>query len=134
MAMVAAAKSKPPPPKPKPSHLAGAKQAEMVTALYDFAAQADGDLSFSAGDVIEIVQRTQNENEWWTGKLRGKQGQFPGMCEMQVKSDNKLTIMQETMFSRHEMGIMRVVNRAAVIHTKLGVRRLLCGGVVTANC
>lgn len=78
MSMVAAAKSKPPPPKPKPSHLAGAKQAETVTALYDFAAQADGDLSFSAGDVIEIIQRTQNENEWWTGKLRGKQGQFPG--------------------------------------------------------
>lgn len=78
MSMVAAAKSKPPPPKPKPSHLAGAKQAETVTALYDFAAQADGDLSFSAGDIIEIVTRTQNENEWWTGKLRGKQGQFPG--------------------------------------------------------
>ncbi|KAJ2977219.1 hypothetical protein NQ176_g4500 [Zarea fungicola] len=78
MTMVAAAKSKPPPPKPKPSRLAGAKQAEMVTALYDFAAQADGDLSFSAGDVIEVVQRTQNDNEWWTGRLRGKEGQFPG--------------------------------------------------------
>lgn len=78
LSMAAAAKSKPPPPKPKPSHLAGAKQAETVTALYDFAAQAEGDLSFSAGDVIEIVQRTQNENEWWTGKIHGKQGQFPG--------------------------------------------------------
>lgn len=79
MAMVAAAKGKPPPPKPKPSHLAGAKTAETVTALYDFSAQAEGDLSFSAGDVIEIVTRTKNDNEWWTGKLNGRQGQFPGM-------------------------------------------------------
>jgi amphiphysin len=47
-------------------------------ALYDYEAQADGDLSFNTGDVIEIVQRTSNENEWWTGKLHGRTGQFPG--------------------------------------------------------
>lgn len=75
------AKSKgpaPPPPKPKPSRLSGAPQAETATALYDYEAQADGDLSFSTGEVIEIVTRTANENEWWTGKCRGKTGQFPG--------------------------------------------------------
>jgi amphiphysin len=78
----AAAKAKgaaPPPPKPKPSRLSGVPAAETVTALYDYEAQAEGDLSFSTGDVIEIIQRTQNENEWWTGKVNGKQGQFPGM-------------------------------------------------------
>ncbi|RFU33332.1 hypothetical protein B7463_g2974, partial [Scytalidium lignicola] len=76
-----AAKAKgpaPPPPKPKPSRLSGAPPAETVTALYDFEAQAEGDLSFKAGDIIEIINRTPNENEWWTGKLRAKQGQFPG--------------------------------------------------------
>jgi amphiphysin len=79
LAAIAAKKPKPPPPKPKPTHLlTNAPQVETVTALYDFAAQADGDLSFRAGDVIEIVHRTQNENEWWTGKLQGKEGQFPG--------------------------------------------------------
>lgn len=79
LALVAAGKGKPPPPpKPKPSRLSAAPAAEMVTALYDYAAQADGDLSFRAGDLIEILQRTPNENEWWTGKLNGKQGQFPG--------------------------------------------------------
>ncbi|KAF2710225.1 reduced viability upon starvation protein [Pleomassaria siparia CBS 279.74] len=75
------AKSKgaaPPPPKPKPSRLSGAPAVENVTALYDYEAQAEGDLSFIAGDVIEIVSRTQNDNEWWIGKVRGKQGQFPG--------------------------------------------------------
>ena len=78
----AAAKAKgaaPPPPKPKPARLSGAPAAETATALYDYEAQAEGDLSFSTGDVIEIVQRGASENEWWTGKVRGKEGQFPGM-------------------------------------------------------
>lgn len=68
----------PPPPKPKPSRLSVNPNVETATALYDFEAQAADDLSFNKDDVIEIVTRTQNENEWWTGKLRGKQGQFPG--------------------------------------------------------
>lgn len=78
LAAAAAAKAKPPPPKPKPSRLSGAPGVETVTALYDYSAQAEGDLSFRAGDVIEIVSRTQNDNEWWIGKLQGRQGQFPG--------------------------------------------------------
>lgn len=73
-----AGKAKPPPPKPKPSRLSGVPAAETVVALYDYEAQAEGDLSFTTGDVIEIVSRTQNENEWWTGKIGGRQGQFPG--------------------------------------------------------
>ncbi|KAF2153863.1 BAR-domain-containing protein [Myriangium duriaei CBS 260.36] len=75
---IAAGKSAPPPPKPKPSRLSGAPPVETVTALYDYEAQAEGDLSFTTGDVIEIVSRTQNANEWWQGKVHGKQGQFPG--------------------------------------------------------
>lgn len=77
----AAAKSKgaaPPPPKPKPSRLSGVPATETVTALYDYEAQAEGDLSFSAGETIEIVSRTDNENEWWQGRVGAKQGQFPG--------------------------------------------------------
>jgi amphiphysin len=77
--LAAAAKSKaaPPPPRPKPGRLAG-HNAETVTALFDYEAQAHGDLSFSAGDIIEIIHRTSNENEWWTGKVNGREGQFPG--------------------------------------------------------
>ena len=87
-AMVAAAQKKgpaPPPPKPKPSRLSGVP-VETVTALYDYEAQADGDLSFTTGDVIEIVSRTGNTNEWWTGKIGARQGQFPGMSISQVSS------------------------------------------------
>jgi amphiphysin len=81
LAAAIAAKSKPkppPPPKPKPSRLSATPKVETVTALYDYSAQAEGDLSFRAGDTIEIVTRTANDNEWWTGKVGGKQGQFPG--------------------------------------------------------
>ncbi|KAJ9293466.1 hypothetical protein DTO271G3_7731 [Paecilomyces variotii] len=73
----ATAKSKgpAPPPPSKPSRLS--YQPETVTALYDYEAQAAGDLSFSTGDVIEIVHRTDNVNEWWTGRIDGREGQFP---------------------------------------------------------
>lgn len=52
--------------------------AETCTALYDYEAQAAGDLSFSAGQVITIVQRTTDTNGWWTGVAGGVQGVFPG--------------------------------------------------------
>jgi amphiphysin len=58
-------------PKPKPA-------AQYVVALYDFDAQADGDLSFRTGDRIEIVEKTASSEDWWTGKLNGTQGVFPG--------------------------------------------------------
>lgn len=107
-AVVASKAKPPPPPKPKPGRLSGAPPPETVTALYDYAAQADGDLSFQAGDVIEIVQRTKNENEWWTGRINGKQGQFPGMFSLAFKNimifsitseSNELFFYQEIMSS-----------------------------------
>jgi amphiphysin len=76
-ASTAAAVKRPPPPppalkpKPKPS-------AQYVVALYDFQAQADGDLDFNTGDRIEIVEKTASQEDWWTGKLNGRQGVFPG--------------------------------------------------------
>jgi amphiphysin len=72
-----AKKAPPPPPplKPKPKPKPGV---QYVVALYDFEAQADGDLSFSTGDRIEIVEKTASAEDWWTGKLNGVQGVFPG--------------------------------------------------------
>lgn len=80
LSMAAKAKgAAPPPPKPKPSRFSGVPAPEKATALYDYEAQAAGDLSFSTGEMIEIVQKGATENEWWTGSLRGRTGQFPGM-------------------------------------------------------
>lgn len=93
----AAAKSKPapPPPRAKPAHLS--KPAETATALYDYEAQAHGDLGFSAGETIEIVQRTENTNEWWTGRVSGREGQFPGESIPTLNSlSHELTTEQQT--------------------------------------
>lgn len=78
---VAAATKRPPPPpplKPKP------KAIQYVVALYDFQAQADGDLDFKTGDRIELVERTPSQEDWWTGKLHGKQGVFPGEFQTHI--------------------------------------------------
>ncbi|KAF9363765.1 hypothetical protein BGX34_003372 [Mortierella sp. NVP85] len=67
-----ATKKGPPPPVPK---RLGQK---IVLALYDYDAQQEGDLSFRKDDRIELVQRTSDTNGWWTGRLQGRQGLFPG--------------------------------------------------------
>ena len=75
----AAVKRAPPPPpplKPKPK-----PAVQYVVALYDFQAQADGDLDFNTGDRIEIVEKTASQEDWWTGKLKGRQGVFPGVFQ-----------------------------------------------------
>ena len=80
-ALSAAAKKKgaaPPPPKPKPSRLSGSQVGIRAQALYDYEAQAAGDLSFTTGDMITVTERGATENEWWTGTLNGRSGQFPG--------------------------------------------------------
>lgn len=46
-------------------------------ALYDFNAVEAGDLSFSKGDVILITKKSDSTDDWWTGKLGGKEGIFP---------------------------------------------------------
>ncbi|EPS93434.1 hypothetical protein FOMPIDRAFT_1026541 [Fomitopsis schrenkii] len=67
-------KAPPPPPiKPKPK-----PAAQFVVALYDFTPQADGDLEFRAGDRIEVVERTDSTEDWWTGRIGTRQGVFPG--------------------------------------------------------
>ncbi|KAI9273533.1 hypothetical protein EDC94DRAFT_510779 [Helicostylum pulchrum] len=68
----AAAKRAPPPP--PQSRKPGEQTAK---ALYAFDGQQQGDLSFQEGDVITIVQKTDSQDDWWTGKVNGQQGIFP---------------------------------------------------------
>lgn len=66
-------------PPPIPGKKPGMEpSAEYVIALYDYTAQTEGDLSFAAGDRIEVVQRTGSTDDWWTGVVNGVQGIFPG--------------------------------------------------------
>lgn len=77
-AAAAATMKRPPPPppiKPKPGM---SPPRNYVVALYDYAATAEGDLSFNAGDRIEVTERTTSTEDWWTGTLNGQSGVFPG--------------------------------------------------------
>ncbi|KAH0838639.1 hypothetical protein J3R83DRAFT_6962, partial [Lanmaoa asiatica] len=46
-------------------------------ALYEFKAVEVGDLSFSRGDVIIVTRKSDSTDDWWKGKLNGKEGIFP---------------------------------------------------------
>lgn len=71
-----ASRSGPAPPPPPP--IANKSNVQYVVALYDYEAQAEGDLSFKKDDKIEVIERTADQNDWWTGRLRGVTGVFPG--------------------------------------------------------
>ncbi|KAI8880255.1 BAR-domain-containing protein [Backusella circina FSU 941] len=62
---------------PAPRSIAN-KPTTYVTAIYDYTAQAEGDLTFKRDDRIELIERTEDENDWWTGRLNGVTGVFPG--------------------------------------------------------
>ena len=52
------------------------REAQAIT-LYNYRAQMKCDLEFRKGQVISIVYRTDDQNDWWEGKLEGKLGIFP---------------------------------------------------------
>ncbi|KAJ2823561.1 BAR adaptor protein Hob1 [Coemansia sp. 'formosensis'] len=66
---VAGARAAAPPPR---------NNVQYVVALYDYSALTDGDLSFREGDKIELVHRAESKDDWWTGRLNGVEGVFPG--------------------------------------------------------
>ncbi|KAL5535090.1 HOB1 [Sanghuangporus sanghuang] len=72
------AKKGPPPPPPLKPKPRAEPPMQYVVALYDFTAQAEGDLEFKTGDRIEVVKRTESIEDWWTGRLNGREGVFPG--------------------------------------------------------
>ncbi len=66
------------PAAPKPA-FGGASKASPGQAIAKFTFDADqpGDLGFKKGDIITIVKRTDNEADWWTGRIGSREGIFP---------------------------------------------------------
>ncbi|SMN18960.1 similar to Saccharomyces cerevisiae YHR016C YSC84 Actin-binding protein involved in bundling of actin filaments and endocytosis of actin cortical patches [Maudiozyma saulgeensis] len=55
-----------------------------VLALYDFDGVEKTDLPFKKGDIIEVIKRTKNQEDWWYGTVNGKVGNFPAnYCSIQ---------------------------------------------------
>lgn len=68
---------KPKPARPTAPKPVFGKKADQAIAKFTFDGEQDGDLSFRKGDIITILKRTDNETDWWTGKVAGKEGIFP---------------------------------------------------------
>ncbi|ODQ58521.1 hypothetical protein WICANDRAFT_34746 [Wickerhamomyces anomalus NRRL Y-366-8] len=56
-----------------PSQPRGSK----AIALFSFDGEQSGDLPFRKGDVIQIVKKSDSTDDWWTGRVNGKEGIFP---------------------------------------------------------
>jgi hypothetical protein len=65
------------PPAAIPRQIPPPPSAAQSRALWAYNENGEdpNDLSFVAGDIIEIVEETNVD--WWTGKVNGKQGLFP---------------------------------------------------------
>ncbi|KAF2657729.1 DUF500-domain-containing protein [Lophiostoma macrostomum CBS 122681] len=50
---------------------------DQAIAKFTFDADQPGDLGFKKGDVITILKRTDNESDWWTGRVGDREGIFP---------------------------------------------------------
>lgn len=49
----------------------------VVTAIHPFVGQQPGDLSFSPGDQITVVTKTESQYDWWEGRVGERVGIFP---------------------------------------------------------
>lgn len=63
----------PPAGRPKPQPKVAAPRCQ---ALYQYVGQDVDELSFNVGDIIDII--LEDISGWWKGRLRGKEGLFPG--------------------------------------------------------
>ncbi|XP_017120823.1 intersectin-1 isoform X1 [Drosophila elegans] len=54
--------------------LSAAGDVEYYIAAYPYDSAEDGDLSFSAGEMVMVIKK---EGEWWTGTIGNRTGMFP---------------------------------------------------------
>lgn len=61
----------------KPNFGSSTPRQPKAIALYSFEGEQAGDLPFRKGDVITIVKKSDSSDDWWTGKVNGREGIFP---------------------------------------------------------
>ncbi|EIE83702.1 hypothetical protein RO3G_08407 [Rhizopus delemar RA 99-880] len=65
------------PPPPPPTRKPVAPMVPIARALYAYQGQQDGDLSFQEGEIITVIEKTNSQDDWWTGRIGNRQGLFP---------------------------------------------------------
>ncbi|XP_068445775.1 unconventional myosin-If [Clinocottus analis] len=61
----------PPAPKPRPQ-----PQGPRCRAIYQYVGQDTDEISFEVNDVFDLLK--DDPSGWWTGRIKGKEGLFPG--------------------------------------------------------
>lgn len=69
--------NRPTAPKPVFQKRASTLGSNQAIAKFTFDADQPGDLGFKKGEIITIIKRTENETDWWTGRIGDRQGIFP---------------------------------------------------------
>ncbi|ORY35356.1 hypothetical protein BCR39DRAFT_3332 [Naematelia encephala] len=72
----------------------------FVRARFDFTATDPSALSFSAGDIIEVI--TMLDSGWWDGVLHGTRGWFPSNFVEEITEEDMLRMMDEAELVRAE--------------------------------
>jgi amphiphysin len=49
----------------------------FAISVYPFQSDTPGDLPFEKDEKIQIIQKTENQEDWWMGRIGDKEGYFP---------------------------------------------------------
>ncbi|XP_012281138.1 mitogen-activated protein kinase kinase kinase 11 [Orussus abietinus] len=66
----------------------------IFTALYDYIAQGEDELSLERGETVEVLSKDSKisgDEGWWTGKIRGKVGIFPANFVAEAESIDRVS-------------------------------------------
>jgi hypothetical protein len=48
----------------------------IATALYNYEASCEGELTIEAGEIISHINKNTGSDEWWMGEGKNGKGQF----------------------------------------------------------
>ncbi|XP_070158287.1 mitogen-activated protein kinase kinase kinase 11 isoform X2 [Polyergus mexicanus] len=66
----------------------------IFTALFDYVAQGEDELSLQRGETVEVLSKDakiSGDEGWWTGKIRGKVGIFPANFVAESESIDRVS-------------------------------------------
>jgi len=49
----------------------------LAISVYPFRSDTAGDLTFEKDEKIHIVQKSENQEDWWFGRIGSREGYFP---------------------------------------------------------